>query len=991
VSHLGDPTPGSATRLRPRALLNSSAERVSLAGDWRFRWSPRPPSDEEQGSPEFVAAAYDDSDWDVIAVPSHWVLNGYGHPTYTNIAYPFPIDPPAVPDDNPTGDYRLGFAVPEQLRGHKQLAGGRVLLRFDGVESLATVWLNGIEVGWFTGSRLATEFDITDLLREDGNVLAVRVHQWSAASYVEDQDQWWLPGIFRDVSLLARPEHGIDDVFVRADYDPVTGQGSVQLEVRTDRSVELRVEELGLSAELEPGTSTHTFVVGPVEPWSAEVPRLYQLELVGVSETVRLRIGFRRIEVVGDQLLANGRRLVFRGVNRHETNPDRGRVLDEKQLIADLHLMKSHHINAIRTSHQPPHPRFLELADELGFWVVLECDLETHGFWDVEWRGNPGDDSAWREACLDRIQRTVERDKNHACVVLWSLGNESGTGRNLAEMASWVHHRDPSRPVHYEGDHEGAYTDVYSRMYPTMEEVSSICGEQTMSAHLVGAAETARVRSMPFVMCEYAHAMGNGPGSLADYEELIDRFPRSHGGFIWEWRDHGLRTHTPDGVEYFGYGGDFGEPLHDGVFVMDGLVLSDGTPSPALAELAAVWVPVRLSVEDGSLRVENRWHTLDTSAVEYRWQLADDGRELASGRMALAVLKAGETAVFPLPPETLASSGVIGERWLTIAAVRAGAVAWAPDGHRVGFAQYQVSQSVAEPLRPSGARWQQNRLGEAEFDDRGALVSWRGLSVIGPQVELWRAPTENDRGAGQGSYETADPVLTSGVGDESTPSSAQRWRERGLHRLQHRLVESTRGLDGLTTQVRSMPAHSATGIDSELAWRSASDGLHLRCSVRPFGEWDCTWPRLGLHFELPLELAATEVSWFGVGPQESYPDSRSAGEVGRFALPATALRTPYARPQETGHRAGLRTLELGPLQLATVPDRAGRRPGFQLALHSAQQWSEADHDYELPAPTALHLYVDFAQHGLGSRACGPDVLPRYALWPQVAQWEIVFR
>lgn len=982
MSHLGDPSPGSSSRLAPRAALRSDAARVSLAGRWRFRWSSCPPTDEAAGVPPFAEPSFDDSSWDELTVPSHWVLNGYGHPTYTNIQYPFPIDPPAVPDENPTGDYRLSFDRPDALVGQ------RTVLRFEGVESLATVWLNGSEIGWFTGSRLVTEFDITDHLLDCGNVLAVRVHQWSAASYLEDQDQWWLPGIFRDVSLLARPDHGIVDVFVRADYDPASSAGSLLIEVDCDRPVQLSIAELDWCAELSVGASICADLA-VVEPWSAEVPRLYDLEVASPTETVSMKVGFRRIEVVGDRLLANGRPLTFRGVNRHETNPDLGRVLDEAQLVADLHLMKRHHINAIRTSHQPPHPRFLELADELGFWVVLECDLETHGFWDVDWRGNPGDDPAWRDACLDRMRRTVERDKNHCSVVLWSLGNESGTGRNLAEMAAWVRRRDPSRPVHYEGDHAGAYTDVYSRMYPTLEEIASICGEQTMTAHLVGPAETARVRSMPFVMCEYGHAMGNGPGSLADYEELIDRYDRCHGGFIWEWRDHGLRTRTPDGVEFFGYGGDFGEPVHDGSFVMDGLVLCDGTPSPGLVELGAVWAPIRLTVEASGVRVLNRWHTLDTAAVELRWRLEDDGHQIGVGVVALPAIPAGESVVLPLP--VVDAEVAAGERWLTISAVRTDPQPWAPDGQQVGQAQSLVSRASRTVSRPLALTWQGDRCGEAQFDERGRLRRWRDLAIDGPHVELWRAPTENDRGSGQGSYETADPALTGGAGDESTPSSAQRWVERGLDRLQHRVVGVERRDGGLTTRVRSMPAHSELGIDAQFDWQLVEEGLRLRWALRPIGPWDCTWPRLGLHFQLPLALASQEVTWFGTGPGESYPDSMQAARIGRFTLPVAALRTSYARPQESGHRSDVRDFRVGQLAVSTMPDRDGRHPGFELAVHTAQEWSRADHDHELPQPSALHLYLDLAQHGLGSRACGPDVLPRYALWPRSAAGEIVLR
>ncbi len=975
MSRIADVSPGSANRLPPRAWLSTDAPSLSLDGTWRFLLHPRVPQD--AGVPPFARDGFDDTGWHDLVVPSHWVLHGHDHPTYTNIQYPFPLDPPFVPDANPTGDHRRTFwvdAAPE---------GARRVLRFDGVESHATVWINGTEVGWFTGSRLATEFDVTTLLRAGENLIAVRVHQWSAASYLEDQDQWWLPGIFRSVTLLTRPADGIDDLFVVADRDPATGAGTLRVQARAAHPLRLSCPELDLDLTATTPDSLVEVPVGVVEAWSAEVPRRYELTFSSPGESVTMSVGFRRIEIVGDRLLANGAPLIFRGVNRHETHPDLGRVFDPKHVRRDLELMKRHNINAIRTAHQPPHPATLDLADELGLWVVLECDLETHGFWDADWQGNPGDEPAWRDACLDRIARTVERDKNHPSVVLWSLGNESGTGRNLAEMAEWVHRRDPSRPVHYEGDYGGAYTDVYSRMYPTLEEIHSVCGRQTMPVHEVTPAEGARQRAKPFVMCEYAHAMGNGPGSLADYEELIDRYPRLHGGFIWEWRDHGLRARTDSGEEYFAYGGDFGEPVHDGAYIMDGLVLSDGTPSPALAELAAVWAPVRLEFQNDALSVRNRRHTLSLDDLVFSWRLDHDGVETASGILNLPPLAPGESMTVPLPAAAFgpAESGA-SEQHLTVTAALAGATPWAPVGHIVSRAQRQVSKG--QPRITHAAGW--SRHSTVMFDHDGSLASWNGTAMSGPQLELWRAPTENDRGDGQGSYETADPVLTNGRGDESTPASAVRWRERGLDRLQHRVLSVERSATSVTQRVRSMAANSTVGVESTYRWWQADDGWHLRWDAVPFGAWDCTWPRVGVRFDLPAHAVTGDVEWFGTGPAESYPDSAAAASVGVFHAPLDALNVAYARPQETGHRPGLRWLSAGTIRLAAAGDDL---PGFQLSRHTAQQQSRVGHAHELPPSDRVHLYLDAAQHGLGSRACGPDVLPRYALWPHAVGFEIV--
>lgn len=992
---LSDRAPGSDTRLAPRARLRTDAPFLSLNGDWDFRLHRANPVDRDaDGRPDFADPGTDGAatGWTTIAVPAHWVLTEasepYSRPIYTNIQYPFPLDPPHVPDENPTGDYRLAFTVPAVLTS----GGSRVRLRFDGVESRADVWLNGSPVGWFTGSRLTTEFDVTDLLVEGDNLLAVRVYQWSAASYLEDQDQWWLPGIFRDVTLLSRPADGLEDVCLTADLDPATGHGELRVDVVGAFPVTVRIPELGVDQTWAGPADVAPIAVGPVDAWTAETPRLYDVQVAAPGETASLRTGFRRVEIVGDRLLVNGRPLTFRGVNRHETHPDLGRVFDEAHVRRDLELMKRHNVNALRTSHQPPHPRTLELCDELGLWVILECDLETHGFWDVDWRDNPSDDPQWRDALLDRMSRTVERDINHPSIVLWSLGNESGTGGNLAEMAARVHDRDPSRPVHYEGDYAGDYTDVYSRMYPTLEEISSICGEQTMPVHEVGPAQGARQRSRPFVMCEYAHAMGNGPGSLADYEELIDTYDRAHGGFIWEWRDHGLRSRTADGIEFFAYGGDFGEVVHDGIFIMDGLVLSDDTPSPALAELAAVWSPVRFTLDGDRLTLTNRRGFAALADLTFGWTLEADGRPVDSGTLTVPDTAAGASVTVQLPAEALA--GGPGERFLTVSGALADEQGWASAGHVVARQQFPVTPSTAPvrppfPIRTPGSV-DRTVWADAEFDAAGLLRSWRGLSMTGPVVELWRAPTENDRLAGQGSYETADPALTNGRGDESTGPSAERWRERGLHRLTHRTLSVERSDDAVVRRVRSMAANAGIGIDTTFTWTAAADGLHLRAVVVPFGAWDCTWPRLGLRFELPGSMADEPVDWFGTGPAESYPDSASAALVGRFSAAVDELTVRYARPQESGHRPGLRELDWGGLHLATVP-RQGRRPGFTVSRWTAQELSVADHPHELPASDRVLLYVDHAQHGLGSRACGPDVLPRYALWPQAADLEIVLR
>lgn len=981
-SYLADTAPGRGPRRAPRSWLRSDAPTLSLNGDWRFRLSPTAALADDVADPGF-----DDSGWDLLPVPAHWVLEGdgaYGRPIYTNVQYPFPLDPPHVPDENPTGDYRRTFTLPDGWPADAELA-----LRFDGVESMYRVWLNGGEVGIGTGSRLAQEFDVTALVRPGENVLAVRVHQWSAASYLEDQDQWWLPGIFRDVTLAARPVDGLGDVWLQTGW--AAGNGWIEPEIVAAQAaypVRLSIPELGVDTVWTQPGEVARVEVGAVDSWTAETPRLYDATVSSTGETAELRVGFRSVEIRGDRFLVNGERVVFHGMNRHEAHPLRGRVFDEEHAREDLARMKRFNVNAIRTSHYPPHPRLLDLADELGFWVILECDLETHGFERAGWVGNPSDDPAWRDAYLDRIERTVERDKNHPSIVMWSLGNESGTGANLAAMSAWVHARDAGRPVHYEGDYTGAYTDVYSRMYSTVPETEQI-GTDGSTSPLLGCtpAQGARQRTKPFLLCEYAHAMGNGPGALDQYEALVDAHPRLHGGFVWEWRDHGILSRTADGTPFYAYGGDFAEVVHDGNFVMDGMVLSDDGPTPGLYEFAAVVAPVRFAFDETGVTIENRRHTASTADLRFAWRVEHDGRSVASGILDVPEIAAGTSARVALPELTAVEGG---ETWLTVEAVLASAAAWAPEGHVIASAQQDRTPAGAGRTTPPAPRvtgWRDAEgtlsLGPAAFEG-GRLVRLAGRHVTGPLLELFRAPTDNDEG---GAY--SDPAGSDG----SVPgvSSASLWRAEGLDRLVHRLVAVQEAPGALRTLTRVSAADSARSVNVETVWTLVDDELELRAEIEPSAGWPTVLPRIGVRFDLPDgDEPVASAEWFGLGPRESYPDSIRAARVGRYTATVDELSVPYARPQETGHRSAMRELALGGLAVRALPDSRGRLPGFVLSRHTPQQIAAAAHPHELPDSTATHLFIDAAQHGLGSRACGPDVWPEFSLRPEARTLRLRF-
>ncbi|MFC4034670.1 glycoside hydrolase family 2 TIM barrel-domain containing protein [Streptomyces polygonati] len=952
----------STGALPPRAWWAvSDARRVNLGGAWRFRLSGSAAAEDDA----FARPGYDASGWDVLPVPSHWPLHGHGSPAYTNVRYPFPVDPPRVPTENPTGDHLRMFDLPDDWPG------GAALLRFDGVDSCARVWLNGAELGTFKGSRLPVEFEVGELLSPRGNVLAVRVHQWSSGSYLEDQDMWWLPGIFRDVTLIERPEGAVTDFFVHCGYDHTTGTGTLRVDCEPQGTV--TVPELGLDIP------TGEPVIVPVEPWSAELPRLYDAELATEGERIPLRIGFRTVAVEDGVLKVNGRRILFRGVNRHEFDPDHGRVADMETMRRDLLLMKRHNINAVRTSHYPPHPAFLELCDEIGLWVVDECDLETHGFEVVGWRGNPVDDERWTPALLDRAARMVERDKNHPSVVMWSLGNECGTGRGLSAMAAWIRRRDAARPIHYEGDRSCADVDVYSRMYADHAETELI-GRRS-EPPLADAESDRRRRDMPFVLCEYAHAMGNGPGGLSEYQRIFETYERCQGGFVWEWIDHGLRRTAEDGTPYYAYGGDFGEELHDGNFVCDGLVFPDRTASPGLVEYKKVIEPVRLVGDSGRgiVTVTNCFDFADLSGLTFRWSYEEGGTAGDGGQLVVPPLGPGESAEVELPRLPRTTTAV--EAWWTVRAVLAEDTAWAPAGHEVAWTQFASvlewgGRAVAHRGRRHAPRLAEGGLivlGPGTFDAAtGVLRYLDGSPVQGPELDVWRAPVDNDRGT---------PRHPDG-------QLERLWRESGLHRMRHRAERVSLGDETLTVVTRVAPAASDIALRAVYSWAATGGRLRLDVLVAPEGDWPLPLPRLGVRLGLCPTLDTA--TWYGGGPGEAYPDTRAASRIGRYTSGVDALQTPYVRPQENGARADVRWAELRRADGSGV--RVEGAPAFWLTVRpwSTRALDAARHTHELRREDTLWVHLDHALHGVGSHACGPEVLPAFRLRAAPASFSFTF-
>lgn len=957
---LNNPGPGRGG-IRPRAHVDSGLPTLSLNGQWRFHFSPS------------LAAApvgiedvrYDDGAWVALPVPSSWNLHGHGAPAYTNVQFPFPLDPPHTPDANPVGDHRLSFEA-----GHEFLNGA--LLRFDGIDNAGTIWLNGALLGTTRGSKLPAEFDVTEHLREGVNVLVVRVSQFSASSYMEDQDAWWLPGIFRDVTLLANPANAVRDVFVHAGYTP---EGVGTLRVELDPPVEgatATIAALGFSTEAVHGA---TVEVGRVEPWSAESPALYELQLTTAAQTITLKVGFRTITVEDAQIKLNGVPLLFRGVNRHEHNPDLGRAVPQEQVLAELHLMKAHNINAIRTAHYAPHPFLLHAADELGFYVIDECDYETHGFEGASWEGNPSAEPQYREALLDRMERMVERDKNHPSIIMWSLGNESGTGENLEAMARWTKQRDPERIIHYEGERKSHYVDVYSLMYPRPEEVELIGkGEE---APLEDPAQDAHRRNLPFILCEYVHAMGNGPGGLREYQELFEKYPRLQGGFVWEWIEHGLRQHTVDGEAYFAYGGDFGEKVHDGNFVIDGLVSADLEPRPGLLDYKKVIEPVAMGIDQdwAALEVHNKYDFLSTGFLAFTWRIDGPDGRLGEGTLEVPVTAAGARSAVVLPGEIAAAKGEA--RVLSISAVLAADQPWAPAGHEVAWAQQGDPAASVPVVVNSGTvlpEGQLVRFGPAAFAlATGELSEFKGVAVNGPRLTLWRSPTDNDS--------LPDWTLPHGR------SVKDAWIADGLPLLAGRLQSMTDDGGTLTVRVRYGVPVNRQHVDVTYVWSTDGARLELVAQVEPSAGWGSSWARVGLDFELPGEYSYAD--WAGFGPGPKYPDTGMAARLGWFGASIEDLQVHYVRPQENGARSGVTALRL------SVPGTDERIAfesegmSFTLRPWSQEELTAARHTPELVADGISHLTLDAAVHGIGTASCGPGVHEPYKLAPAPVTFRVV--
>ncbi len=979
-----------------------SSRVLSLDGTWNFHLAPSP----RQTPENFEDERFDDSQWEQIPVPSNWQMEGWSAPAYTNVNYPFPVDPPRVPTENPTGCYRRSFDLPADWIGRN------IRIRFDGVDGTFRLWVNGKQIGMSKGSRVPAEFDISTALRSGRNLLAVEVLQWSDAGYLEDQDMWWLSGIFRSVRLITAGDPvGIEDITLVTDLAEDHASAQVQAQVKLINHSQSRARgtlqaklmdpagrdmgDAGVDFDMESHENRNLELDLPVDQprlWTAETPELYTVLLVVQDasgqclEAVCQRIGVRSVGYEDGVLKLNGRPIKLKGVNRHEFHPDLGRALPLETMREDVLLAKRHNINTIRTSHYPPDPRFLELCDEYGLYVVDEADLETHGFGPSHGdMGTLSKDPRWKDAFCDRMERMVHRDKNRTSVLLWSLGNESGFGDNHREMARLTRRIDPTRLIHYEGDRESEVADVVSQMYTGHQALEEIgrrkksSKDPSVQASLAGTAI-----DKPMFLCEYAHAMGNGPGGLQDYWDIIYAHKRLSGGCVWEWIDHGIRVEDEEGSEFYAYGGDFGEDVHDGNFICDGLLLPDRTPSPGLVEYKQVLCPVHVEAVDarqGKIRLTNRYDFLSLEHLQLSWTLEADGKTVQAGAMACPAVKPHRKRTLQLPLDLPVSPAPETEFWLNLHFRLSEPAPWAPAGFELGSSQCRLEvqtpqldaldRTLMPQLRVNALKTGltvEGRDFALQFDTvRGHISAFgaqgRPLLLSGPRLCFWRALLDNDR--------------------QFAPNDPNGWRQARLHQLSERLESfDWKMVDEQCIEVevetRVAPPVKAFGFNCRYSYRIYGTGdIVLNTRITPQGELPETLPRVGLRMQMPDSIC--QAQWFGRGPGEAYIDSRQAALVGRYAASLEDLHTPYVFPQENGNRHEVRWVCLTDQRGGGLLAVARPLLDFSAHRYSMEDLDAARHGPDLPRRNFVELHLDHGHHGLGSNSCGPMPLDQHRL------------
>ncbi|MBL7112681.1 MAG: DUF4981 domain-containing protein [Bacteroidales bacterium] len=971
----------------------------SLNGVWKFKWS----ENTDNRPLDFHTPDFDASNWDDIEVPSNWQLKGYGIPIYTNIKHPFPAEPPKILIDNPVGSYLKTFTIPEDWSDK------HVFIHFDGVQSAFYIWLNGHRIGYSQGSMTPAEFDLTPFIQTGENVLAVQVFRWSDGSYLEDQDFWRLSGIHRDVYLMATPKLHIRDYFVMTDLDETytdatfwlrinlqnfgverSKTGSLDIVLTDPDDNEVFAEKIPINQSL----NYHQEIVlniqrGMRNPllWSAEHPHLYTLvlkltdEANQISEVISSRVGFREVEIREAQLLVNGVAVDLKGTNRHELDPDHGRVVSRDLMIKDILLMKQHNINAVRTSHYPNHPTWYDLCDQYGIYLWDEANIESH---ELRQESVLAKDPAWEKAFLDRGRRMVDRDKNHPSVIVWSMGNETGLGPNHYAMEAMIREMDPSRPIHYE-DHldrgkgierTPCYFDIISDMYSSPETMIHFHENYP---------------DRPIILCEYVHAMGNSVGGLKDYWDIIYSHPRMQGAFVWDWVDQGLTKFTPDGEKYWAYGGDYGDEPNSGSFCLNGLVYPDRTTSPALREIHKIYQYVGfepVDLDNGKIRIINRYNFTDLSYFNAEWEVVSEGEQIQQGNLTGLNILPKDTSDIIIPFSN-SNFDPGREYFLNIEFRLPEDLAWASEGHLVAWEQYKITgtnvtltekdlrslpkvkfQESSEAFTCSGKEFkisidkQTGIISSFQFDKTDLIRS-------GPKLNFFRPPTEND--------------LADWMG-------WRRWKKAGLDHMEHHLkgIELTDQQDKVVNIKASFDLKNEKGellFNASLLYSVYGDGsIAIQATAEPTGIVE-TVAKVGLQMTLPELL--DHATWYGAGPHETYPDRKASGKIDVYSKTVDELWENYIVPEENGNRSQVRWVKIDDGHKFGMRVQCDTLFNFSAYRYADQNIADAKHTFDLEKSGSITFNIDYLQNGLGTATCGPGCRPDYLLTARPVRFKVL--
>ena len=947
-----------------------------LNGTWKFQYFTSIYNIKDS----FFEKNYDTENFDEIRVPSVWQMAGYDTHQYTNIRYPFPFDPPYVPQDIPCGAYVHNF---EYSRDEKA---SKAFLNFEGVDSCFYVWINGSYVGYSQVSHMTSEFDVTDVLQDGTNTVAVLVMKWCDGSYLEDQDKFRMSGIFRDVYILKRPEQAISDYHIKSKIEDILAKVELDVKFYSPTNVKISIEDkngavVALGSIDEEGTAV--LEIASPELWNTENPYLYKLILETENEVIVDHIALRKVEIKDQVIYLNGQKIKFRGVNRHDSDPVTGFTISLEQITTDLTLMKQHNFNAIRSSHYPNAPFFYEMCDKYGFMVIDEADIEAHGPFMIyrkedtdynrfkRWNEKIADDPVWEEAIVDRVKLMVERDKNRFCIVMWSMGNESAYGCNFEKALEWTKNYDPDRITQYESaryrNYDETYDysnlDMYSRMYPALSEIQEYLDKDG---------------SKPFLLVEYCHSMGNGPGDFEDYFQMIQDNDKMCGGFVWEWCDHAIAHGTAEnGKTIYAYGGDHGEEIHDGNFCMDGLVYPDRTVHTGLLEYKNVYRPVRVvsyDKESGELVLHNYMDFDDLKDyVKISYELTQDGLVISKDILSeFSVVPHGEgkTNLKISVPEN-------GKCYLKLIYHLKKELPLLDEDHILGFDEIEVSKDDAKCKLAE--KWMQKTAVDSELqvnendtqihikgrefaytiDRRTALfteMKFAGREYLNHPMELniWRAPTDNDM------YIKAE------------------WKKAHYDKAYTRAytTEVVQGKHGVKiVSHASVVAETVQKIlDVTITWKiDASGKIDADIEATKDGEFP-DLPRFGVRMFLDKKLS--DARYFGMGPQESYRDKHQAASHGLYRANVRDLHEDYIRPQENGSHYDCGYVELNNSRYGIVAS-AEKAFSFNASYYTQEELEKKTHNYELAESDSVVLCVDYALNGIGSNSCGPVVLDQY--------------